>query len=461
MRKRFTTFIALLNLVCWAGSLPAKDLTIKKVADSIVDPAALHFTNGTWGLCVNGQTFQQDALTSYQGWQYATYYDAGRRLCVARRKSGAANWETIRFTDHLFKGNDTHNVAVIGICARDGTIHLAFDHHGSPLHYRVSRAGVALRPKDFPWIAELFGATTSELEPGKKLSRVTYPRFLRTPDGRLQFSYRIGGSGDGGKFLADYDPDHAQWINFGEYIGSTGMYEKSSSRNPYLNGLTYDRQGRVHATWCWRESGDPMTNHDLDYAWSDDRGRNWFNNAGQQMGERGRKAITLDAPGVRVVELGMNRGLANATTQAVDSQDRIHLVTFHLPDDAPRQADWETTREKARYFHYWRASDGKWQRNEMNFIGSRPQLWFDKNDNAYVVFVGDRFNPSPELSIAAASAKSRWADWKVIYSERGPFSGQPQVDRHGQSSVLSVYIQESSSLKPGTASPLRVMDFKP
>lgn len=149
-----------------------------------------------------------------------------------------------------------------------------------------------------------------------------------------------------------------------------------------------------------------MTNHDLDYAWSDDRGRNWFNNTSHPIGERGRNAITLNTPGVRVVEIGMNRGLANATTQAVDSKDQIHLVTFHLPDDAAREPDWKATREKTRYFHYWRASDGQWQRNEMNFIGSRPQLWFDKNDNAYLVFVGDRFNPSPDLSIAAASAKS-------------------------------------------------------
>jgi hypothetical protein len=157
----------------------------------------------------------------------------------------------------------------------------------------------------------------------------------------------------------------------------------------------------------------------------------------------------------------MKRGLINATTQAVDSRNRIHLATFHLPDDVPQQANWETTRSKAHYFHYWRDDKGEWQRNEMNFIGSRPQLWFDKNDNAYLVFLGDRFNPSPYLSIAAASAKSRWTDWKVIHQEQGPFSGQPQIDRYGERNILSVYIQEEPKSPQGAASPLRIIEFKP
>src|SRR5690606_27120629 len=142
--------VTLLSIVT---SVAANELTIRKINDSVIDPRALHFTNGTWGVCVNGQTFQQDALTSFKGFQYATYYDAERRLCVARRESSSPKWEVIRFADYHFKGNDTHNVAVIGIAPRDGTIHLSFDHHGHPLHYRVSRAGVASRPKDFPWNA--------------------------------------------------------------------------------------------------------------------------------------------------------------------------------------------------------------------------------------------------------------------------------------------------------------------
>lgn len=438
----------------------AAELRIRKVADTIVDARALHFTTGTWGTCVNGQSFQQNAVETFNGYQYTTYYDAERRLCVARRSLKSNDWEVIRFSDYHFKGNDTHNVSVIGIAPRDGTIHMAFDHHGHPLHYRVSRKGVALKPKKVAWTGDLFSEITSELEPGKKLLRVTYPRFLRTPEGDLQFGYRIGGSGNGDKCLADYDAKTGTWSGFGTFAGWQGTYGGSTNRNAYLNGLTYDRKGYLHASWCWRESGDPMTNHDLVYAWSKDHGKTWLNNDGLPVGLRGTRPVTLDTPGARVVEIPMNRGLMNAMTQATDSRNQLHIITFHLPDTVPQQPDWITTRSKARYFHYWRDSKGHWHRNEIDFIGSRPQLWFDKNDNAYFVFVGDRYHPSPHLSIAAASARNRWSDWKVIHKEPGKFSGQPQVDRYARPNVLSIYIQKTPNVLETGFSPLHVMDFK-
>lgn len=449
------------NVLVAVGTSIAATLETKKVGDSTVDSAALHFTNGAWGLCVNGQTFQQDALTTFRKFQYATYYDAAGRLCVARRKLAAPAWEAIRFGDYHFRGNDTHNVAVMGICPRDGTIHLAFDHHGHPLHYRVSLPGVASAPEKFSWNTNLFGKITSELEPNRKLARVTYPRFVRTPDGGLQFGCRIGGSGDGDKCLANYDPHTGTWKNFGACFGSTGNYLGQTSRNPYLNGYTYDRKGYLHVTWCWRETGDPDTNHDFAYAWSKDGGKTWLNNAGKKIGERGRQLVTVESPALHVFEIGMNRGLVNATTQAVDHRNRIHAVTSHLPDEVPQQSTWEAARQKSAYFHYWRDATGNWHRNQMDFIGSRPQLWFDDSDNAYLVFVGDRFNPSPNLSIAAASAKNDWTDWKIIHTEPGPFSGQPQIDRYRGGEVLSVYIQEAPTSGIGTASALRVLEFAP
>jgi uncharacterized protein (DUF2249 family) len=459
VRLRLKTGALVAGLLALAF-LPASAGELKKIGDSVVDPAALYFTKASWGNCVNGQTFQQDALASFREYQYAAYYDSARRLCVARRRAGESAWEVIRFADYHFKGNDTHNVAVLGICPADGTIHLAFDHHGHPLHYRVSRPGVAQRPGEYKWTAELFGPVTSQLEPGKDLLRVTYPRFLRTPAGGMQFGCRIGGSGNGDKCLADYDPVTRVWSGFGAYAAGQGRYGESTSRNAYLNGLDYDRRGRLHVTWCWRETGNPMTNHDLDYAWSDDAGRTWFNDAGDKIGERGKQPITIDSPGVRVVEIPTQRGLINATTQALDSHNRIHVVTFHLPDAAPGQANWEATRKQTHYFHYWREGPGKWRRNEMDFNGSRPQLWFDAADNAYLVFVGDRFNPSPYLSIAMATAGSRWQDWKVVHREPGPFTGQPRIDRYNEPGLLSVYIQEEPKEPKSTASALRVITFE-
>jgi hypothetical protein len=435
------------------------ELAVERTLSSVVDANALHFAGGTWGNCVNGQSFQQEALITFGKWQYATYYDSQRRVCLARRPLASEAWEVIRFEDHRLRGNDTHNVAVVGVCSLDGTIHLAFDHHGSPLHYRVSRPGVALRPEQHAWTAELFGPITDMLEPGKPLARVTYPRFLRTPAGGLQFGCRIGGSGNGDKCLSEYDSAAGRWQGFGAFAAGTGSYGASMSRNAYLNGLTYDRGGTLHVTWCWRETGDPMTNHDLQYAASDDGGQTWKNNAGTSIGTRIAAPLTIDSPGVRVVEIPVRRGLMNTTTQAADSQGRIHVVTFHLPDDVPTQPNWESSRKQAHYFHYWRDDRGQWRRHDLKIMGGRPALWFDAADNAYLVYTGDRFHRLDELCIAAATASSRWQDWKVVHRESGTFTGQPRLDPHAAANHLSVYVQQAPADPGASASPLHVIDF--
>jgi hypothetical protein len=125
---------------------------------------------------------------SHNGWQYVTYYNGNRRICLSRRQLPAGAWETIVFTDYSFTGTDAHDVVVMGICPNDGTIHLAYDHHGDTLHYRVSQAGVAANPESVTWSASLFGANRSYLEAGKTLTLVTYPRFFQTPDGNMKMA---------------------------------------------------------------------------------------------------------------------------------------------------------------------------------------------------------------------------------------------------------------------------------
>ncbi len=122
------------------------DFNITKIGDNVVDSMALTLDGSRWGMAINGKSFQQDALISQRGYQYLAYYDARRNVCLSRRKLPDGQWEIIRFTDYLFQSNDAHNTISMGICPNDGTIHLAFDHHVHPLHYRVSRKGVATTP---------------------------------------------------------------------------------------------------------------------------------------------------------------------------------------------------------------------------------------------------------------------------------------------------------------------------
>lgn len=432
------------------------------ISDTVVDPAALHLPGAAWNTTVNGQAFQQAALASHRNWQYTTWWDGQRRLCIARRKLPDGPWQTIRFADYHIKSDDTHNVTVLGICANDGTIHLAFDHHGHSLHYRVSQRGAATNPQETSWTADLFGPVTDELQAGKRISGVTYPRFIPTPGGNLQLMYRSGGSGNGDWRLADYNPSTG-WTRSGIVVSGAGTYGTSTSRCAYLHGIAYDHRARLHLSWVWRETGDPMTNHDLNYAYSDDFGNTWMDNEASRAGVRGEQAMGISRPGIRFQRIDMGRGLSNSTTQTVDSQGRVHIINFHLPDDVnvPSTASWAQVRRLTRYMHYWRDARGVWHRNETPFNGTRPQVFADSDDNLYMVFTGDRYNPADrDLVVVAASPANRWRTWSEVCRVPGPFTGQPQVDRSRGGDVLAVYIQEYPSDPQSSASPLRVLEFR-
>lgn len=88
---------------------------------------------------INANSFQQNAILSYRGWQYVCFYSnkddrvSGGPLLVnisRRRPDGPSpSWETLTFRDYEQTVDDGHNTISIGICAGDGTIHVSFDHH--------------------------------------------------------------------------------------------------------------------------------------------------------------------------------------------------------------------------------------------------------------------------------------------------------------------------------------------
>jgi hypothetical protein len=483
MHRNATALLPLLLTVCSladSADSGAEAYRVTKLRDSVVDPAALTIAGG-FGQAINGLSFQQDAVTTHAGWQYVGYYDANRRVCLARRKLPDGEWQHLRFQDYDFRSDDAHNTISLGLCPKDGTIHLAFDHHGHPLHYRVSRPRVATEPQKTAWEPSLLGPVTSELEAGKRLTTVTYPRFWRTPDGGLQFCYRIGGSGNGDRMLVDYSPEDHSWQHTRPIDSRAGTFSDrfntSPSRCSYPNGYTYDPQGRLHTTWVWRERTQGA-NHDLMYAFSEDRGFTWRNSQGQLVGDSRTpgQAIRLDSPGITVVPIGRKLYLMNTHGQAVDSHGRIHTVMWHATDASLAQAKDKQQGQfgppdARRYHHYWRGDDGTWHHTELPGVaGSRPKLFFDKQDNALMIFnrrrpegkLDDRsvFFDQGVLVIMAATAASQWSDWQVVHRERGPFVNEMLGDpyRWQEEGVLSVLVQESPA-KPRDPTALRILDF--
>jgi hypothetical protein len=339
------------------------------------------------------------------------------------------------------------------------------DTHNTPIFYTKSEPGLATRPG--PWRASRFGPILRTLD-GIDLGGISYPQFVVTPDGTLQFSYRTGGSGNGTNELAEYD---GVWRALGKWSSATGRYTNpangvvSNTRNMYLHGITYGGNGRLYTAFTWREGNQAvlcapggLDNHDTGYVYSDDQGRTWRNNAGQQVGAIGSAPVSIDAPGHVVDPLGVDRGLMNQESQAIDSGGQPHVIISYVPEEAkPCVTSYQADRTAfGRTFHLFRDRDGGWHKTQLpeplNAVG-RSRIVLDRDDNAYVIM--------PFGRIVAASKASGWTDWKVLYDAASLNAfGEVDVDdtRLAATGVMSFMYQQKST--GTTPSPIRVIDFK-
>lgn len=463
-----------LNVLCLVSflALPLQSkVNVKLLGVSTVSPNALTI-DGRFGTSINGRTYQKDALATHNGYQYMTFYDGERRVCISRRKLPAGEWATIQFPDYFFASNDAHNIVSLGICPNDGTIHLSFDHHANPLRYRISVKGLATHPEKHEWSIASFGPILDTLD-NQKLLRITYPKFWPTPDGDLQFSYRAGGSGNGERFLVDYNGKIGKWENHRQIDSALGVFEdelgKSETRCSYPNGYDYDAKGRLHVTWVWREDSQGA-NHDLSYMYSDDKGFTWKNNAGETLNE----IANVNTKGLVVQSIPRVLGLMNDHGQVIDSKGRVHAVMFHCTKQTIEAAGAKLGESRwgpnaaQRYFHYWRDKNGKWNSFELPMaVGNRPKIFADKKNNLIMIYAGTtdktvkgRSSKDDDLIVAVASAKSKWKDWKIAYSFKGPFMNDMLADvyRWEKEGILSIMLQNEPNARK-EPSDLKVIDL--
>jgi hypothetical protein len=431
--------------------------------DVQLDPSALYFVSFD-GL-VNNESFQQEAIVTHAGFQYTAWYTADRSAIVARRRLPTGTWERATLP-HRLSTNDSHNVISLGISPTDGRLHVAMDTHNSTVFYVKSEAGLVSAPASRTWSAARFGAVQRNLD-GVELGAITYPQFVVTPERRLQFSYRTGGSGNGTNELAEYDG--TTWRKLGRWSSATGSWTApngvtSTTRNMYLHGLTYGPGGRLHAAFTWREGNTGvlcnqggLTNHDTGYVFSDDRGRTWRGPAGQVAGSTGGTPVGV-SPSLVVDPLDPNHGLMNQESQAVDATGTPHVIISYVPGRFTQcVTGYAADRTRwGRAFHVFRNPNGTWTKREvptpLNATG-RTRIVFDPADNAYLIM--------PFARILTASKASNWTNWTVVFDRPSMnVFGEVNVDyaRLTSDGVLSVLYQQRSS--GTTPSPIRVADFR-
>ncbi|GAB3994593.1 BNR repeat-containing protein [Glycomyces albus] len=409
---------------------------------------------------MNGESFQQDGITTFNGWQYTAWWDQDGYVNAGRRQVGSNSWQTIRLTDYRTTSTDSHNTISIGISGQDGTIHLAFDMHNDRLKYRKSATGLATSPGTASWSASSFGSVTSTLA-GQNMTSLTYPRFFRAPDGVLQMSIRTGASGAGDLVLFEYE--NGGWAYLGQFLNGTW-----GGNNAYLFGIEYDDTGLddsdlLHLTWTVRETPNASTNHDLYYAYSKDMGRTWRNNDGNVIATTGSNPLIADSAGLRVVDIPQNRGLMNQESQVVDSEGHVHVLASHLPPSASSDGDFNRARADSVLVHYWREKPTKaWHREVLPYTGvlTRADIGVDSQDNVYIASGN---SSTRRLSVYTASKSSGWTDWATRYTSSVEYYSDPLLDhdRLRTGDVVSVFApvtgavgSTSSTGRPGPATPM-------
>ncbi len=257
--------------------------------------------------------------------QFVGYYSPEGKIVIARRRAGEDKW-TSHTTDYRAKVEDGHNVISLAADG-DGYLHVCYDHHGSPLHYRTSVA---------PY-STVLGEEKSMT--GEEEQTVTYPEFHMLPSGNLAFLYRTGSSGSGDMLMNVYDKNSRKWSRV-----CRNLIDGEGKRNAYWQ-MTIDQRGRIHLSWVWRETWNVETNHDLCYAYSDDEGRTWHKSDGTQY----TLPITLATAEVAWA-IPQNSELINQTSMAADRKGHPYIATYW------READSQTP----QYRLVWH-NGRKWQ----------------------------------------------------------------------------------------------------
>ncbi|KAL5501074.1 hypothetical protein ACEPAH_9461 [Sanghuangporus vaninii] len=442
---------------------------------------------------LNGGSFQQDPLVTFNGYQYAAFYDASsssntsvRYVSVARRElsptstSNSSTWEKFTLTDYNQTLDDGHDVISLGISHTDGTLHLGFDQHDDDLHYRVSKPGVATNSQNVTWSADLFGEVLDHLPGLEDLDKsiyfinITYPRFLSLPASAkavsgskadLLLELRVGRSGLGDDWLYAYEPNEG-WTQIGKYL---------EIDNAYINGLDFDSRGALHVSWTYRDyvndtgqdvavqagPNGPENNHDMDYAISYDLGKTWKNNWNQTIANTSRQSpIDPTAAGITIFSIPKYGGILNQEAQTIDNEGRLHVLNR------------ENTTGVERWYHYWRSTAAHWTRTPLplpseltpasannvtgtpTVIGKRGKL-FSHGSSLFALLPSNAANSSA-LSILGSTAQGHFRDWTVMWEMDFGCVAEPLFDRYRLVSeseggegdgVLSLFLVNGTNLE--------------
>ena len=337
--------------------------------------------------------------------QYIAFYDGDHNMTIGKRKLSETNWDFARLPERV--GWDTHNKILL-FRDRTGHLHVTGNMHCAQLRY--------YRTKESGNIHTFEGIHTWT---GDYENRVTYPTVFKLRDGSIYLMYRHGGSGNGMRILLGYNEKTRKWTKTTPIL-TNGMNRKPTC-NAYPIGLLEDKHGTWHIAWCWRETPDVITNFDICYAKSLDRGATWKSWDGRDL------ELPITPENAHVVEdIEQDNGLMNGGSFAVDNRGQPYVGYTRFDKDGYNQLYIATP------------VDGKWKVIQLT----------DWNHRFYFSGRGTipESPPTPRVSITADQKM------RVSYSNR--YAGIPK----GQ---LILTREQLLAGKPGKYATERAVDTAP
>jgi hypothetical protein len=297
---------------------------------------------------------------------------------------------------------------------------------------------------------------------GANEGKVSYPQFLRLPDGNLVFFYRDGASGSGNLVLNHYDAKAHRWTQLHD-----NLIAGEGQRNAYPQACV-DGKGGIHLSWVWRESPDVATNHDLCYARLADGGRTWTKSDGTAY------ALPITAATAEVASAVPQRHeLINQTSMCTDSDGRPIIATYFRPEGEKTPQYFVIHHDGAA----WRTEQVSRRRAPFSLSGggskaipmSRPQAFaMSRNGRPSVGMIFRDVERQSRVSMAYCEdlAKPQWqvrdlTNFSVQFWE--PSYDHVRWQRDG---VVDLFVQRSGqgdaetlqAVEPQTA---YVLEFKP
>lgn len=308
--------------------LSAEDIAYLKAAPAIAAPAApLRFTIANSFEIAKVPADVRVGFCLYTGpeRQYVAYYDAERNMTVASRALDSTEWDYHTLDSKI--GWDSHNYVTLAVDSA-GHLHVSGNMHNDRLvYFRTTEPG-----------------DISTLEPaamtGERENRVTYPRFFADHEGRLVFTYRHGGSGNGMNLYNRYDTETRRWAR----LLDSPLFDGAGKRNAYPNGPLRGPDGWFHVHWVWRSSPDCATNHHLSYARSPDL-VNWES----VFGEAVELPIRFDQRELVVDPIPIRGGIINGGHRMIFDANHKPVIAYHKNDEAGNMQIYAASPENRKW----------------------------------------------------------------------------------------------------------------